>query len=599
MSDGAPSLQRDEDTIALWTEFLDESHEHLTAADALLLKGVDAAGINALFRGFHSIKGLAGFCGLPQVQQLAHATETVLGAARSGALAADQPLLDLVLDATGLMRDLLKEVHRALRTSTEVVDAPDVPALLARLHAVAPLKSVQAPAVSPSPPTAAPPAPASHQPPAQSHKSMVPGQGPGVSDSAPTAAPPASVSPQPAAEIHVRETLRVDVERVERLVELIGELVVVQSMLAASPELVAASGRVRQRLEYLGKISREVQGAAMRVRMIPIRDTFQRMVRAARDLSRQTGKNTILHTVGGETELDRSVVEKLESPLMHLLRNSMDHGLEPEADRRAAGKSAQGTLTLSAWCEGGTVVVELKDDGRGLSRERIAARGIERGLLKSAEGVSDDQLYGLIFLPGFSTSAAVTELSGRGVGMDAVRSAVEAMRGRVEVTSTPGQGVTFRLVLPLTTAIIDVVQIRVAAEDFLLPSLSVQQLMVLTPGLLVTRGERELLRLPGGLAPVFRLGPLFGAPAGEAKMAVIVHACGRRAALLVDNAIGQLQAVMKPLSGSADAPYFSGAAVLPNGELGLLIDPDRVAPPEGFTEGLGPFAPAAPKETHP
>jgi two-component system chemotaxis sensor kinase CheA len=283
-----------------------------------------------------------------------------------------------------------------------------------------------APAAPVSPPAAAEPRPPAAAP--------APAPAP-----ASQAAAPAAAAPQGEGGGQLRETVKVDLERVDSMVEMIGELIIVESMVVNAPEVARLTSlKVRNYLNQLTKISRDLQNVAMRMRMVPVRGAFQKMARLVRDLSRKSGKEIVLEQSGVETEMDRSMVERIEDPLVHLVRNSIDHGIEPAAERLASGKAARAVIRLSAYHESGSIVVELSDDGRGLQRDRILAKAREKGLVEEDRELSEKEIDHLIFLPGFSTAAKVTEISGRGVGMDVVKRNVEGMRGASRCCRAPG-----------------------------------------------------------------------------------------------------------------------------------------------------------------
>jgi two-component system chemotaxis sensor kinase CheA len=377
--------------------------------------------------------------------------------------------------------------------------------------------------------------------------------------------------------------VKVDLERVDSMVEMIGELIIVESMVVNAPEIArSASLRLRNYLNQLSKISRDLQNVAMRMRMVPVRGAFQKMARLVRDLARKTGKDVALETAGEETEMDRSMVERLEDPLVHLIRNALDHGIEPAVERTRAGKAARASLRLAAFHEGGSIVVELSDDGRGLDRERILRKARERGLVEPGKELSDEEVCGVIFLPGFSTAAQVTEISGRGVGMDVVKRNVEEMRGRVSVSTRPGQGTTFRLILPLTLAIIDGMLIQCGEETYILPSLSIIESLRPTDDMIRQgAGRGEIVNVRGEILPLLRLARLLDTgkekPPSEGRV-IVVEGLGKKVGVLVDDVVTQQQVVIKPLgAGLANVDYLSGAAILADGRVGLILNVDRLA----------------------
>jgi len=365
---------------------------------------------------------------------------------------------------------------------------------------------------------------------------------------------------------------------------MIGELVVVEAMVVNAPEIAGASSvRVRNCLAQLAKVTRDLQDVGMHMRMLPVAGVFQKMARLVRDLSRKSNKQVRLVTSGEATEMDRSVVEHIADPLVHMIRNAVDHGLEPRDERVARGKPEVGQLRLSAFHEGGSVVIEIADDGRGLDRARIVAKAVEKGLIPSGDGLTDAEVHALIFAPGFSTAAQVTEISGRGVGMDVVKRNIEALRGRVAISSTPGAGTKFRVVLPLTLAIIDGMLVACGDERYILPTLSIVESVQPGPGTLVTlAGVHEMINLRGELLPLVRMDRLFDVAGAERDpiraLVVVVEGMGRRVGLLVDEVVTQQQVVIKSLGRGIGATRFvSGAAILSDGRVGLILNVEEIA----------------------
>jgi two-component system chemotaxis sensor kinase CheA len=361
------------------------------------------------------------------------------------------------------------------------------------------------------------------------------------------------------------------------------------------------SPRIANYLGQLTKISRDLQGVAMRMRMIPVRGVFHRMARLTRDLARKTGKSVELVQVGEATEMDRSMVERIEEPLVHMIRNAIDHAVEQAADRVAQNKPETATIRLSAQHEAGAVTIEISDDGRGLRREAILAKARERGLVKdTGERLTDEEVFALIFLPGFSTAAQVSELSGRGVGMDVVKRSIEAMRGRVMIRSKPGVGTTFKLVLPLTLAIIDGMLVSCGPETYIIPSLAIVESLQMAPGMLRTVASRgELLNVRGEVLPLLRLRHLVGlsggAPSAEQCRVVVVESLGKKVGLVVDEVMTQQQIVIKPLSSHlGDTDFFAGAAILADGRVGLILNVDQLGTASAPSPRARPLAAAPP-----
>jgi two-component system chemotaxis sensor kinase CheA len=610
-------VERDAETIDLIGDFIEESTEALTRADELLLaieKGVpDPAKVHALFRVFHTIKGVAGFLELPEIVSLSHATEGLLNLAREKQIDLDGEAFDVVFDATALLRAQLEELHRAVDAGVAIPVDPEVAALTERINRTAglggggllpgaapgtllPAKEFVVRKAPPVEETVRRKEYVLRRPkkaPAGEADAPAPVPAPAVSSPPPAAEPAPALTPPPAEPARpaqkdvfaqIRETVKVDLERVDSMVEMIGELIIVESMIIYSPEIASlGSLKLRNYLNQLNKISRDLQNVAMRMRMVPVRSAFQKMARLARDLSRKTGKDVVVEMTGEETEMDRSMVERIEEPLVHLVRNAIDHGVETVAERKAGGKAARATLRLSAYHEGGSIVVELADDGRGLQRDAILARALEKGLVEPEAELTDSEIFNFLFLPGFSTAREVTEISGRGVGMDVVKRNVEGMRGRVAVVSTPGEGTTLRMVLPLTLAIIDGMLIACGSEKYIVPSLAIVESLRPTREMLaVMGGKGEIVNVRGEILPLLRLHRLLEMEGPERDPTeahvVVVEGLGRKVGLVVDDVVSQQQVVIKPLgAGIGDTEFLSGAAILSDGRVGLILNVDRLA----------------------
>jgi two-component system chemotaxis sensor kinase CheA len=374
-------------------------------------------------------------------------------------------------------------------------------------------------------------------------------------------------------------SIRVPVDKVDRLINLVGELVITQSMVAQAVSQFSLDklSSLQEAVALMDRHARELHERMMGVRMIPIRTLFGRFPRLVRDLTATIGKSAALEVFGEETELDKTVIEKIGDPLTHLIRNAIDHGLEPPDDRRAAGKPEQGRLTLKAYQQGGNIYIEIADDGRGLDRERIHAKARELGLAGD-ETLADEQVFALIFRPGFSTADKITEVSGRGVGMDVVKQNVEALGGTIAITSARGRGTTFRIKLPLTLAIMDGQLLCVGDEVYLLPLVSIVESIRPTPEAVRTVfGRAEAVIVRGEAVPVMRLHELFGVrPRTEdlsQALVVIVEHEGRLAALGVDELLGQQQVVIKGLEQNFQkVDGVAGATILGDGRVALILD---------------------------
>jgi two-component system, chemotaxis family, sensor kinase CheA len=369
-------------------------------------------------------------------------------------------------------------------------------------------------------------------------------------------------------------TIRVPAERLDELMDRVGELVIAQSRLK---QIAAAStdAAVKSVAEEIERLSLELRDTTMGVRMLPIGSLFGRFRRLIHDLARDLGKKIELVTIGEETELDKTVIERLNDPLIHLIRNAIDHGLEAPADRAAAGKRPVGRITLSASHVGAEVRVSISDDGRGLDRARIRARAEENGILAPGTRSTDNELFQVIFQPGFSTAREVTSLSGRGVGMDVVKRTIDGLRGTIDVASDPGAGSEITLRLPLTLAIIDGLLVRVGRGRYVIPLSAVEECVELSMEEDARSRGRSFLNIRGDLVPYLRLRELFSAsaPPDRYQKVVIVSAGELRVGLVVDQVIGDHQTVIKSLSKlHADVEIFSGATILGDGTVSLILD---------------------------
>ena len=397
-------------------------------------------------------------------------------------------------------------------------------------------------------------------------------------DAAPSGGPDRRGAARPAASAEA-STLRVSVEKVDQLINLVGELVITQAMLAqTSAEMdLSAHQKLAAGLADLQRHTRDLQESVMSIRMIPVSMIYNRFPRMLRDLAAKLGKKVDFVTLGESTELDKGLVEKITDPLTHLVRNSCDHGIEMPEDRRAVGKPETGTITLSASHQGGSIVIEVRDDGKGLSRARLLKKARERGLEVSND-MPDADVWNLIFAPGFSTAEAVTDVSGRGVGMDVVKKNITSVGGSVEIDSAEGFGMTVRVRLPLTLAIMDGMSVGVGQECYILPLASVVESFQVQPDTVRTvAGSGQVARVRADFLPIVDLEQVFRverhSPPPAKPVLVVVEAEGRRAALLVDELLGQHQVVVKNLEANyRRVDHVSGATIMGDGSVALILD---------------------------
>lgn len=549
---GAPDLDLD-----ILQEFVLEGNEQLAEADARLLElekdpRKDEA-LNALFRSFHTIKGLAGFLNLEDLQNTAHAAEDLLDCARSGKLELRGLAIDLVFQSSDVLKQLVRQVNDCLMTHTwPPAGLERVPALVEAIRK--PVAAAQAP----SPAAVAREA-------AKAEEDLERGA------SAP------DLDARRTTEGSER-TIRVDASRLDYLIELVGELVITESMVTRAAAMGEHNSRdLRRNMLRLDKITRELQELAGSLRMVPVQGLFRKMARLARDTAKKCGKEVAFETTGEDTELDKTLVEKVADPLVHMIRNAIDHGLEPDADERVRqGKPSAGRVQLRAFHKSGKIFIEVEDDGRGLNRAAIVEKAVQRGLLRKDEVPEDRDIYALICQPGFSTASKITALSGRGVGMDVVKRNIVSMGGSLEIRSEAGRGTCFAMKLPLTLAVIDGMLVRVGKERYVIPTLSVLRLVEPRRGDIVNVFDRgDLLQVQGQSMPLVRLTTLFqlSTEGSESRLAIIAESDGERIAIVVDELLGQQQAVIKSMGGGiGDTPGISGCAILSDGRVGLVID---------------------------
>jgi two-component system chemotaxis sensor kinase CheA len=598
-------LNLDED-LELLNEFKSESLELLQTIEqgVLVLESnpTDTETVNSIFRAFHTFKGGAGFLHLDPPRNLAHELETVLDLVRRSELHIDSGIINLIL-AGG---DALEQFTRAIGAQLQGID-PGSPIVVPTSDIIRRAKAAargetEMPSCAPSERSQTD-APASQiQIPPPELAVTAPVQQP--------AAPPEATPPPAAPAAPVREPVggdavggfvKLDTAKLDSLVDLVGELVVAQSMVVENSEVqaIASSQFVRQ-LRQLRRITSDLQSTAMSMRMVSVRGAFQKMTRLVRDLAASGGKQIQLLLEGEETELDRNMVEKLGDPLVHMIRNSVDHGIEPQDERIARGKPAQGTIRLSAAHQRGGIVIRLSDDGKGLDPARIRAKAIERGLIRVDTEMDASEIVSLIFLPGFSTAEAVTDLSGRGVGMDVVRSNIEGLSGKIEVQSVLGEGTTFTLLLPLTLAIIDGMLVGVGDDRYIIPTLSIRESFRPQPGMVSTiQGRGEVVSVRGRQTPLLRLGRYLGRPARamnlEDAIIVVVESGDAARGLVVDELLGKQEVVIKSLGQTfGHQNLLAGSAVLGDGSVGLILDVDTLVKTPTHSNAIAAATAAAP-----
>ena len=553
MTDNELAFLRDDPEMA--DLFMAEALDHLGTIEAALLaldeRPGDVTLLNDIFRPFHTIKGNAGALGVTSVQEVAHRVENLLDLARSGRRTMGPEDVDVVLRAVDVLTSMIRDV--GVRLSGQP-GADLAPVALALIESVDMLISGET-EVRLKPDTTIGPDPLK----------------PDTTESRPDPVSSARRGEESTA-------IKVDTRKLDSLVDAVGELIIVQSLIQEDPALANhVDQRLAGNLGQLKRITAGLQRSAMALRMVPIRQAFQKVSRIVRDLSRKADKSVELVLSGEDTELDRKMVEEITDPLMHMVRNSIDHAIEPAAARQAAGKRPQARIALSAYHQGGHIVIEIADDGKGLDTEKIKARALERGLIAPGASPSADEINALIFEPGFSTAEKVTEISGRGVGMDVVRRNIDALHGRIQIATEPGKGTTFCIRLPLTLAVLDGLIVGVGRERFVMPTTGVREsLRPLPAHVHNVQGSPRMVQVRDTLVPLVSLGELFGLPHESdpcKATVVVVEDAGSRVGLVVDALLGKQEVVIKSLGETfASVRGIAGGAILGDGRIGLILD---------------------------
>ncbi|MEZ7890888.1 MAG: chemotaxis protein CheA [Candidatus Wallbacteria bacterium] len=558
----------------LLPEFVNESLEHVEKAEAALLtlenSPDDRDSIDTVFRAFHTIKGSAAFLGLDYIVKLAHQAESMLSKIREGTLQYSAFISDSALSAIDMLSLMIKGAQSGKLYKPEnfddllkKIESPELNINIASGNSnsnndidnnINKTENNAAAAITPA------------GNPAESQT----GQTSSTKNSQP------SISDE-------ESMLRIKTDRVDKLIDMIGELVIAHSMVMQDSFVkTGINHNLQKKVMRTSKIIRELQDLSMLMRMVQFKSLFQKMARLVRDTSKKTGKAIEFITSGHETEVDRNIVDTLNDALIHMIRNSIDHGIEPAGQRSAQNKPARGAITLSAFHEGGNIVLKLSDDGQGLDRDKILNKALEKGIIKSAQGLNENDVFNLIFLPGFSTNDKVTSLSGRGVGMDVVKKAVEKLHGKIEISSIKNKGTTFTIRLPLTMAITDGMLIRVGTQKFIIPTINIK--MTIKPQkeqISIISGSGELIAFRGKMLPIFRLKKVFEINEGEDLIEngiiIILEDNQTTCAFFVDELLGQYQVVVKPLgAGIGKIDGISGGAILGDGRVGLIIEPSEL-----------------------
>lgn len=579
---------------SLLSDFIMESREHIHTAETLLLTldsdPTNTENLNSIFRSCHTIKGVAGFINLQDLGILSHTLEGVLDKSRRLELQLTSSHIDLLLRSMDCLKELIKIMENCLGGDAYVLPASFQDVMVSLKDVIndqfiitGPLpESTQTQENIPSDSSESESIVLTMETPSDisilSDVSAIIDPVQGVQQKASGTMP---LNGQAKSSTNLEETIRVPVQRLDQLIDAIGEAVIAQSMISADPTIRSSTSQTLQtKIAQTTMIMRQLQELSMSLRMVSIRATFQKMARLVRDLSKKSEKEVHFITEGEDTEIDKSVVENIGDPLIHMIRNSVDHGLESPEERLAKGKETFGTVLLKAYHKAGSVYIEIKDDGKGLDKDLIFKKAVEKGLCKAEDTLSEAEIFHFIFLPGFSTAKTVTDISGRGVGMDVVKRNIESLRGSVEIISEKGKGTLFTIRLPLTLAIIDGMIVRVDQSTYIVPTLSIIETVATSAEKFVNvLNKGELIKIRDSLIPVIHVSKIFGNQKhainnSKPKIALIVEdMMRRRTGLIVDEIIDQQQVVIKNLgNGLADIAGISGGAIMSDGTVSLIID---------------------------
>lgn len=559
--------------------FLDEAEQLLEGTEQSFLdlesNPGDKAVLTKIFRLAHSFKGSAGAAGFDDLMNLAHHLESLLVKLTEGKLVPTASIVSLLLRANDqlslMVRELKGDINRRFAIDGWIEE----------------IRQVEQ---NPGPESAREEEREEAHLPPESHPGFelfeeheAPSAAPAFKPTL-VAAPPVEKTPVHAAE----ESIRVNLRRIDTLVNDVGELVIFQTVLYQYRNSIE-SPFIQKTIAHLEKITRQIQDTAMGLRMVPIKPTFQKLQRIVRDSAQALDKKIVFETVGDDTEIDKTVLDVLSDPLVHLIRNAVDHGVEASEDRIAARKPAEGHVKLTAYNRGDNMIIEIQDDGKGLDTTKILAKARSSGLVSPTANLSEQEIYQLIFASGFSTKEAVTSLSGRGVGMDVVRTHVEQVKGTIEIRSKVGEGTCFRIVLPLSMALIDGMIVRAGGQRYVIPITAVvESLQPRKENLTFVTGKGYYLNLRGQTLPVYRLTEIFRSAEGpELTQSIAIVAQtpqGESFALIVEDIIGQQQIVIKSLGPELQhVAGLTGAAILGDGKAALILDVSDIV--QGFVKG--------------
>ncbi|MDQ1272114.1 MAG: two-component system, chemotaxis family, sensor kinase CheA [Planctomycetota bacterium] len=583
------------DDVEIVKEFLVESNDHLDDVESKILEleknPEDVDLINSIFRPIHSMKGSAGFLGLQDIGKVSHELETLLDEARKAKIIITSEIIEILYEGVDILKKLREAVAKKVDNKGASGDVIEYHPLLSKISIILGLNqdTVQKEKAPGNPPREKYIGEILVESGDISKEQLEialqeQGQGQGqrlgeilvekviiTPEKINSALKVQSVVGKPSS-----ETVKVDTQKLDNLINLVGELVIANALI--NDGLGNTTNGSNKNLSHLNKIVKDIQDQVMCMRMVPLKSTFQKMARLVRDVSAKVGKKVQLEISGEDTELDKTVIDEIGDPLVHIIRNSIDHGIEAQNERISTGKPAEGLVRLNAFHRGGNIVIEIEDDGKGLCKEKLLKKAIEKGLIEEDASLSDQQIYNLIFAAGFSTAEKVTDVSGRGVGMDVVKKNVERLRGKVEISTVEGKGTKISIKLPLTLAIIDGMIVQVGTEKYIVPMLSIEKSIRPKKEDVSTVQQRgELINVRGSLLPMVRLHNLYNVQPKKTNpweaLVLIVEGEGQRCGILVDDLLGQQQIVIKSLGEQFhNIRGIAGSAILGDGRIGLILD---------------------------
>lgn len=576
-----------QEDIEITQDFISESLDNLESIEFNLMELEQDPGnldtINAIFRPFHTVKGVSGFLNFNRINRLAHISENLLDQVRNNEISIDDHVVDAILESVDLLKKIIGNVQTTLDAGAPSEGDFDIEPTIARIDKL--LKGgdhkkigeilidsgvIDAPQLEKT----------------LENQKTTGGKKLGEilveSKQADTKDVINALRQQKKSGQVAALQIKIDTDKLDTIVDMVGELAIAQSMLRQNDSIRAAQNNELDKIvSQLSQITSVLQKTAMSLRMIPIKNTFQKMTRLVRDLARKAGKEVRLEMSGEDTEVDRNMVEEIYEPMVHMIRNSIDHGLETGKDREAAGKSAVGRIVLSAYHKGGNIVIEIEDDGKGLDADKILKKAVEKGLVGEGEKLTESEIQNLIFHAGFSTADKITDISGRGVGMDVVKSTIQQkLRGRVEVLSSAGKWTRVIIRLPLTLAILDGMIVKLGGERYVIPTLSVQESLKPEKKDCVTvKAKGEMIKIRENLIPLVRLEHLLGSNGGNGMahpwecLVVVVENQEKKLCLLIDELLGQEEVVIKSLGEKLkNVKGIAGGTIMGDGRVSLILD---------------------------